>query len=202
MTASRARLFPVVLLFGLGCTNARTCPSSEDPDYREELCGPCGERCIAAVAETPIEQAGFWAQVCVLRLNEGAPTEPTCCASNYSSPLCQRPQLSECTGDAVLERYDVYLDRQDACAPVEFSLPILDDSRTNGRPVLVVLTVTARQIDYCAVLDLRGSMRDKDDIVTIQGNALPAAPGFEPPRPCPNAVDGPALNDPPPDGGM
>ncbi len=188
------------LLLMLSCTDR--CVEPEDSSYQFEVCG-CERHCIAAVTETPVHQLNYYYHVCVSKLDANTQNAPRCCASNYSSVLCEEPYLSSCEGDTVLERYDVDLGQTDACAPMEIKLPTIEDDRTGGNPVLVVLSgINRGPVNYCAVIDLRRSVAKYGDIVTIHGNSLAPQPGFDPPPACPNAVEGPALNDPPPDGGM
>ncbi len=193
----------LVVALVLGCSDKCRLTSEQYETYLADACG-CEANCIAAVAETPVEQPYFGYQVCVSKLQPEAEGVPKCCGSHFSSPLCLRPFLAECDGETVLERYEVDLGAKDQCAPVEFRLPTIEDDRTGGNPVLVVLSglVYQRPVNYCAVLDLRRSVRKYEDTVTLHGNTLAPEPGFDPPRACPNAVEGPALNDTAPDGGM
>lgn len=202
MTSVAIPTWPLLFMMALGCSNAdRRCPPQDFTDYRADLC--CEGRCLTAHLESTVEQPYFDAEVCIAKLQDGAPDLPACCASRFGSPLCERSYLASCEGESVLEHYSLDLGEKDSCAAVEIRLPIIDDARTSGRPVLVVVSgISYGRMNHCAVLDLRRSVVSENDTVTIHGHALSAQPGFDPPPACPNTVEGPALNDPPPDGGI
>lgn len=199
-----AKLLCAVTASGLlGCSEECRLSSEQMDTYLGQVCG-CNLQCMNAVAEFPVQQTDFSVEVCVakLSLSGGA---PVCCGTNFTSRFCDRARLGigMCEGEDVLLRYTVDRGSKGVCEPVEFKLPVFDDATTGGSPVLVAATsLSGGEVNHCAVLDLRRSVRTLEDSVILHGHTLDPLPGFDPPPACPNAVQGPALNDPPPDGGI